>query len=103
MDVMSPDNLNAIDKWNVSALCSSLLVQKCPVSIDAAKNQEYLLGMTRKRRSYLKQRLPDKRNPRNNQRRVRLCFNNFTYHNYLTNLLCRNCHYIFFQLYNISL
>ena len=50
MDVMSPENLNAIDKWNVSALCSSLLVQKCPVSIDAAKNQEYLLGMTRKKK-----------------------------------------------------
>ena len=43
MDVMSPENLIAIDKWNVSALCSSLLVYKCytipPVSIhvDAAK------------------------------------------------------------------
>ena len=47
---MSPENLNAIDKWNVIALCSSLLVQKCPVSIDAAKNQEYLLGMTRKKK-----------------------------------------------------
>ena len=47
---MNPENLNAIDKWNVSALCSSLLVQKCPVSIDAAKNQEYLLGMTRKKK-----------------------------------------------------
>ena len=54
MDVMSPEDLIAIDKWNVSALCSSLLVQKCYtiplVSIDAANNQEYLLGMTRKKK-----------------------------------------------------
>ena len=46
MNVMSPENFIVIDKWNVSALCSSLFVQKCytipPVSIDAAKNQEYL-------------------------------------------------------------
>ena len=46
MNVMSPENFIVIDKWNVSALCSSLFVQKYytipPVSKHAAKNQEYL-------------------------------------------------------------
>ena len=69
MDVMRPENLIAIDKWNVSALCRSLLIHRNVIQFllylyMQLKIRSIYMERLEKRRSSLKQRLPDKRNPR---------------------------------------